>query len=53
MAVEMALDLMKKCENSHALEAWFATPFSIIFLVDISDIPTTSRPNTTRFGEVV
>ena len=43
----------KKCENSYALEAWFATPFAIKFPIEISYISTESRSNTTHFGESV
>ena len=39
----------RKCENSYALEAWFATPFAIIFLVEIYEMSIELRPNTTRF----
>ena len=54
MATEIALYLsMEKCENSYALEAWFATPFTIIFLDEICEISTESGPNTTHFGELV
>ena len=43
----------RKCDNSYSYEVWFATPFAIIFLVDISEISTKSGPNTTRFGGLV
>ena len=46
-------DYGMKYENAYALEAWSATPFYIIFLVEISVISTESRPNTTCFGEPV
>ena len=43
----------RKFENSYALEAWFATPFAIIFPIEIYKISTESGPNTTRFGGLV
>ena len=43
----------RKCENSYALEAWFAKPFAISFLVEISNISTESGPNTTCFVGLV
>ena len=42
-----------KSENSYALEAWFATPFAIIFSVEIYVISTESGQNTTCFGDLV
>ena len=43
----------RKCENSCALEAWFATPFAIIFQVEISKISIESRSNKPFFGEPI
>ena len=43
----------RKCENSYALEAWFATPFPIIFPIEIFDISTELGPNTSHFGVLV
>ena len=43
----------KKCENSYALEAWFAIPFTINFSVELSEISTESGLNTTHFGQRV
>ena len=51
METEILFDLYgRKCENSYSLEAWFATPFAIIFPVEIYEISTESGPNTTYFG---
>ena len=43
----------KKCENSYALEAWFAIPFTINFSVELSEISIESGLNTTHFGQRV
>ena len=43
----------RKCENSYALKAWFAAPFTIRFPVDIFEIYTKSGWNMARFGEPV
>ena len=37
----------------YILEAWFATPFSISFPIEIFEISIESGPNTTHFGEPV
>ena len=42
-----------KCETTYALDAWYAIPFAIVFLVEIYVIFTNSGPNTTCFGEPV
>ena len=56
MVVEIAFDLSTGKSvriHSYALEAWFATPFTIISLVEIYEISTKSRPNTSHFGEPI
>ena len=54
MAVEIVLEpSMAESVRIHVLETWFATPFAIIFLVEISVTSTNSRPNTTHFGESI
>ena len=35
------------------MEAWFATPFTIIFPAEIFEISNESGPNTTHFGGLV
>ena len=40
-----------KWEKAYALEALFATPFTIVFPVEISIISIVLGPNITRFGE--
>ena len=46
-------EYVKKCENSYALKEWFATPFTIIFPVEISDMSIESGSNITCFGESI
>ena len=49
----LVLKIGMKCENSYALEALFAAPFTMMFPIEIFVISTESGPNITRFGEPI